>query len=282
MKPSSPKGLTVCQAQSSTSCVVSSIRSPDSHIIESLPKEHHSVTTIPTRRSTRRYRNVPRVHFHIHDRAVMLVRRSRWSSQRHYDVPSGFLNRQLPRRNFSLRSSLSPSDFLREALGLRFAFLECSKPLDSSHCREAPWPWPRLHFHTGAVRGVDSSPRWTATYRTRIHTTALRYPSGRASFFRDRERPRRWGHGPFAVVRHPTKTADPSPSGLGTLVTARYHQLFRFACLPSARSFTLFLPLLASYRPCLARTDYSGRRPGREISMGISQPGCVTVSKYNT
>lgn len=177
--------------------------------------------------------------------------------------------------------SLSPSDFLRAALGLRFAFLECSKPLDSSHCREAPWPWPRLHFHTGAVRGVDSSPRWTATYRTRIHTTALRYPSGRASFFRGRERPRRWGHGPFAVVRHPTKTADPSPryardGSLSSIVPF---------CLPSFGPFLHPVPSPPGPRVVLVSLapSYSGRRPGREISMGISQPGCVTdVSKYNT
>lgn len=80
---SGPKGLTV-SIRAATSCIVSSTHSPDSHI------------TDPRRlsfRGTTRYRNLPRVHFHIHDCTVTFLRRPRWRSQRHYDVPSGFLNR---------------------------------------------------------------------------------------------------------------------------------------------------------------------------------------------
>ena len=261
-----------------------------------------------------KYRNIPRVHFHIHDYtvtfvdhvgnrngtmtswAVSLIVRLRKPLSRRLALQSrqsGYLFLSFSSPCFSLRFLLL-SYFLRETLGLRFAFLERSKRLDSSHRREAPWPYPRvprLHFHTGAARdampsslprrsdprGFDSSLRWTATYQTRIHTAALRYPSGEP-FSRSvsagvMARSRSWD----TLQRRRTWT---SPSGFGILVTACYHQLF---CLrPVHRSFTPISLVLVLSSFVLARAKRLQESFDARFQWAFVSRRHRDVSKHNT
>lgn len=108
-----PKGLTV-STRAATSCIVSSTRSPDSHITD--PRRLPFRGTIPTR-----YRNLPRVHFHIHDCTVTFARRLRWRSQRHCDVPSGFLNRQAEETSLATRHPAGRSSLHGCKAGISFS-----------------------------------------------------------------------------------------------------------------------------------------------------------------
>lgn len=254
------------------------------------------MATIPTRRSTRRYRNVPRVHFHIHDRAVMLVRRPRWSSQRHYDVPSGFLNR------LSCRGEISLSVPRSLCLSLRHSFPQIFSARLSgcvSHSSSALSVSIRVIAEKRRDPGRDcisiparrrAGRRFKSAMNRDIPNThthnGIKISIGTGVFFsrpraaptvgsrsvRGRETPHK-DCGPVSLRRASRYARDGSLSSIVPF------------CLPSFGPFLHPVPSPSPRypRPFLACTDDSGRRLRREISMGISQPGCVTdVSKYNT
>lgn len=101
-------------------------------------------------------------------------------------------------------------------------------------------------------------------------------------FFSQPNAPNR-GHGPFTVVRHPTKTTRTDGD---VSVGPRYT---RDGSLSSIVPFCLrlrapflhpgFVCLCSRILRFLARTD--GKKQRREVSMGISQP-TSDVNKYNT
>lgn len=156
---------------------------------------------------------------------------------------------------------------------LRFAFLERSKRLDSSHRQEAPWPCPRLHFHTDAVHAVVVARlRFESAMNRDIPNThthsGIKISIGRAFFSRPSTPAR--GHGPFTVVRHSTKRrAWTGRLRRPPLVTVRY-QLFYLR----HRSFTPISPVFvpSPFVLSLAPTapDFDARFNGH-FSAGVTE-----------